>query len=203
MACECVQKIQVSKKAPDFSGVAVLPDGNIREISLREFQGKYVVLYFYPLDFTFVCPSEILALDNIVKDLSERNTVLLGCSVDSQFTHTAWRNTARENGGIGAIHHTLIADITKEIARKYNVLLEDQGIALRGLFLIDKGGILRHALINDLPLGRSSAEVIRMVDALQHFEEHGEVCPANWNKGAVAMEPTAEGVRKYLSRHHK
>lgn len=154
--------------------------------------------YFYPLDFTFVCPSEIIAFDKKVAEFKSKNVEVLGCSVDSHFTHLAWRNTAKENGGIGAISHPLISDLTKSISEKYNVLLKDQGIALRGLFLIDKAGILRHQVVNDLPIGRSVDEAMRMVDALQFFEAHGEVCPANWKKGEKAMKPSAAGVAEYL-----
>lgn len=201
MAPCCCSRTLVSKPAPTFNEMAVMPNGEIRRIQLEDYRGKYVLLYFYPLDFTFVCPSEILAFDKMTAQLKELNVELIGCSVDSPFTHLAWKNTPREKGGIGAISHPLIADITKNIARCYNVLLENEGIALRGLFLIDKEGVLRHQIVNDLPLGRSTTEALRMVQALQHNEQYGEVCPGNWTKGAPAMQPTAEGVASYLTKH--
>jgi peroxiredoxin 2/4 len=160
------------------------------------------VLFFYPLDFTFVCPSEIIAFDAALAKFQQRNTQVLGCSVDSHFTHLAWKNTPRKQGGIGPIQYPLVADLNKQIARDYGVLL-DGGIALRGLFLIDKAGVVRHALINDLPIGRSVEEALRVLDALQFHEEHGDVCPANWHKGEEAMKPTAEGVASYLAKHDK
>lgn len=177
-----------------------MPDGSFKEISLSDYKGQYVLLYFYPMDFTFVCPSEILAFDKMVDELKAKNVELIGCSVDSQFTHLAWRNTPLNSGGIGTIKHPLLSDITKMTSISYNVLLEDQGVALRGLFLIDKEGILRHQLVNDLPLGRSAEEAMRMVDALQFTEMHGEVCPAGWKRGQQGMKPTAEGVAQYLSQ---
>jgi len=174
----------VTQPAPDFEATAVMPDGSFNEkFRLSDYKGKkYVVLFFYPLDFTFVCPSEILAFDKKVKEFEERNTQVIGVSVDSHFCHWAWRNTPVEKGGIGNVQFPLVADITKQISRDYGVLF-NEAVALRGLFLIDKEGIVRHALVNDLPLGRSVDEAIRVVDALQHFEKHGEVCPANWRKG--------------------
>ena len=192
----------VTKQAPDFKAQAVMEDGSFKEVSLSDYKGQYVCLYFYPLDFTFVCPSEILAFNRKVADFKERGVQLLGVSIDSQFSHYAWRNTAVENGGIGAIDYPLIADVTKNIARDYGVLF-DESVALRGLFLIDKEGKVRHSTINDLPLGRNVDEAIRVVDALQFHEEHGEVCPANWKKGEEAMKPTAEGVASYLAKHAK
>ena len=192
---------QVTQPAPDFTATAVLPDGTFNEkFQLSDYKGKYVVLFFYPLDFTFVCPSEILAFDRKVEEFEERGCQLVGVSVDSHFTHWAWRNTPVEKGGIGNVRYPLVADITKNIARDYGVLF-DEAVALRGLFLIDKEGVLRHALVNDLPLGRSVDEAVRILDALQHTEEHGEVCPANWRQGEDAMTPTADGVAEYLSRH--
>lgn len=192
----------VTKEAPDFTAQAVMPDNSFAEVKLSDYRGKYVVLFFYPLDFTFVCPSEIIAFDKAVEKLKAKNTQLLGVSVDSHFTHLAWKNTARQDGGIGPISYPLVADLNKNISRDYGVLL-DESVALRGLFLIDKDGIIRHAVINDLPLGRSVDEAIRMVDALQFTEEHGEVCPANWHEGDEAMKPTAEGVAEYLAKHAK
>ena len=191
--------VLVGKQAPDFKAQAVMPDGSFQELSLSSMQGKYVVLFFYPLDFTFVCPSEIIAFHNQVAAFKERNVELVGVSVDSHFTHHAWRNTAPENGGIGAIDYPLVADLTKSISADYDVLLPDGSVSFRGLFLIDKSGLVRHQVVNDLPLGRNVAEALRMVDALQFFEENGEVCPANWSKGKAGMKPSAEGVASYLA----
>ena len=190
----------VTKEAPDFTAQAVMPDGTFAEFRLSSFRGKYVVLFFYPLDFTFVCPSEIIAFDHALARFKEKNTEVIGVSVDSHFTHLAWKNTPREKGGIGNVQYPLVSDLTKEIARSYGVLL-NESVALRGLFLIDKEGVIRHALINDLPLGRSVEEVVRMLDALQFTEKHGEVCPANWRDGEEGMKPTAEGVASYLAKH--
>jgi len=190
----------VTKEAPDFTAQAVMGDNSFTELKLSDYRGKYVVLFFYPLDFTFVCPSEIIAFDKAVEKFKKKNTELIGVSVDSHFTHLAWKNTARQDGGIGPINYPLVADLNKEISRDYGVLLNDS-IALRGLFLIDKEGVIRHAVINDLALGRSVDEALRMVDALQFTEKHGEVCPANWKEGDEAMKPTAEGVAEYLAKH--
>jgi len=172
----------VTKEAPDFTANAVLPDGTIEELKLSSYRGKYVVLFFYPLDFTFVCPTEIIAFDEKIAEFEKKNTQVLGVSVDSHFSHFAWRETDRKNGGIGRISYPLVSDMTKKISSDYGVLL-DEGIALRGLFLIDKNGIIRHQLVNDLPLGRSIDEALRMVDALSTFETVGEVCPANFKPG--------------------
>jgi peroxiredoxin (alkyl hydroperoxide reductase subunit C) len=191
---------QVTHPAPDFSATAVMPDDSFETLRLTDYKGKYVVLFFYPLDFTFVCPSEILAFDKKVEDFRKRNCEVIGVSVDSHFTHRAWRNTEVSKGGIGPIRYPLVADIKKEIAREYGVL-HDDSVALRGLFLIDKEGVVRHALVNDLPLGRNVDEALRMLDALQYTEEHGQVCPANWHEGEDAMQPTKEGVVDYLSKH--
>ena len=190
----------VTKEAPDFTAQAVLPDNSFAELTLSSYRGKYVLLFFYPLDFTFVCPSEIIAFDKALPEFEERNVQVIGVSVDSHFTHLAWKNTPRNEGGIGQINYPLVADLSKEIARQYGVLLGDE-VALRGLFLIDKEGIIRHALVNDLPLGRNVAEALRIVDALRFTEQHGEVCPANWREGEDAMQPTAEGVAEYLAAH--
>ena len=192
----------VTKEAPDFTAKAVLPNNEIGELTLSKLRGKYVVLFFYPLDFTFVCPSEIIAFDRALNKFKERNAEVLGVSVDSQYSHFAWKNTPREHGGIGNVQYPLVADITKEIARSYGVLI-NESVALRGLFLIDKEGIVRHALINDLPLGRNVDEALRVLDALQFTEKHGEVCPANWREGEEAMKPTADGVASYLAKHGK
>ncbi len=190
----------VTKPAPDFTAQAVMPDSTFQELRLSDFRGKYVLMFFYPLDFTFVCPSEIIAFDKKLASFTERNCAVVGVSVDSHYSHWAWRNTPRDKGGIGNVQFPIVADITKNIARSYGVL-HDDAVALRGLFLIDRQGIVRHALINDLPLGRSVDEALRMLEALQHFEQNGEVCPANWQRGAEGMKPTADGVAKYLSRH--
>lgn len=194
-------KALVTTEAPDFTAIAVMPDNTFNEkFKLSDMRGKYVLLFFYPLDFTFVCPSEIIAFDKAVEQFKEMNCEIVGVSIDSHFSHLAWKNTAINDGGIGNVQFPLVADLDKSIADDYGVLL-DMGIALRGLYLIDKEGVIRHQLINDLPLGRSVDEALRMLDALQFTEEHGDVCPANWKKGDDAMEPTAEGVAKYLSEH--
>ncbi|MFW6169142.1 MAG: peroxiredoxin [Planctomycetota bacterium] len=190
----------VTQQAPDFSSQAVLPDNSFAELKLSSYRGQYVVLFFYPLDFTFVCPSEIIAFDKAVTTFEQKNTQLIGVSVDSHFTHLAWKNTPRDKGGIGPIQYPLVSDLSKQISRDYGVLFSEE-LALRGLFLIDKEGIVRHAVVNDLPLGRNVDEVLRMVDALQFTEEHGEVCPANWREGEEAMKPSAEGVAEYLGKH--
>jgi peroxiredoxin 2/4 len=192
----------VTQAAPDFTANAVMPDNSFGSITLSALKGKYVVLFFYPLDFTFVCPSEILAFNKKVAEFKAKNCELIGVSVDSRFTHLAWKNTAIENGGIGNIQYPLVEDLNKEIAKSYGILLGGS-VALRGLFLIDTKGVVRHAVINDLPLGRNVDEAIRMVDALQFTETHGEVCPANWKQGDEAMKPTAEGVASYLAKHSK
>ncbi len=190
----------VTKPAPDFTAQAVMPDNSFAELKLSSYQGKYVVVFFYPLDFTFVCPSEIIAFDKAIGKFKAKDTEVIGVSVDSHFTHLAWKNTPRNQGGIGPIQYPLVADLDKKISASFDVLL-DAGIALRGLFLIDKKGVVRHALVNDLPLGRSVDEVLRLVDALQFHETHGDVCPANWHAGEEAMKPSAKGVAEYLAKH--
>jgi len=191
----------VTKEAPDFTAAAVMPDNTIKEdFKLSDYKGKYVVLFFYPLDFTFVCPSEIIAFNKKLEEFKNRNTEVIGVSVDSQFTHLAWKNTEVNKGGIGNVQFPLVADLSKKISADYGVLF-DEAIALRGLFLIDKEGIVRHCVINDLPLGRNIDEALRMVDALQFFEKNGEVCPANWKDGEEGMSPSPEGVAEYLSKH--
>ncbi len=192
----------VTQPAPEFKAQVVLPDNTIAEKTLSDLRGgKYAVLFFYPLDFTFVCPSEIIAFDKKLADFKKRNCEVIGVSVDSQFTHFAWKQTPPEKGGIGNIQYPLVADLTKQIARDYGVLLESAGVALRGLFLIDKTGHIRHALINDLPLGRNIEDALRVLDALQYTEKYGEVCPANWKTGEDGMKPTADGVATYLAKH--
>ncbi len=195
--------VLVGKQAPDFTAQTVMPDGSFKEVSLSDYKGKNVILFFYPLDFTFVCPSEIIAFHNHVNEFRERNTEVIGVSVDSHFTHLAWRNTTIDKGGIGDIDYPLVADITKSIAADYDVLTGDGAVAFRGLFLIDKTGLVRHQLVNDLPLGRNVAEALRMVDALTFHEENGEVCPANWAKGKQGMKPDAAGVASYLAENAK
>ena len=191
--------VLVTKEAPDFTATAVMPDNSFNEsFKLSDYRGKYVVLFFYPLDFTFVCPSELIAFDHRNGEFEKRGVQIIGCSVDSHFSHVAWRQTAVKNGGIGPVKYPLVADLTKDIARDYDVLV-DNAVALRGSFLIDKDGIVRHQVINDLPLGRNIDEMLRMVDALQFTEEHGEVCPAGWKEGDKGMAATADGVASYLA----
>jgi peroxiredoxin (alkyl hydroperoxide reductase subunit C) len=190
----------VTKEAPEFSAQAVMPDNSFQELKLSDYRGKYVVLFFYPLDFTFVCPSEIIAFNKALEEFKSKNAEVIGVSVDSHFTHWAWKNTPVEKGGIGQIQYPLVSDLNKNIARDYGVLIND-AIALRGLFLIDKDGIIRHSLVNDISLGRSIDEAIRMLDALQFTEKYGEVCPANWHEGEEAMKPTLDGVADYLAKH--
>ena len=193
----------VTQEAPDFTANAVLADNTFAPLTLSSYRGKYVVLFFYPLDFTFVCPSEIIAFDKRLADFRAKNCEVIGVSVDSRFTHFAWKNTPVEDGGIGQIQYPLVEDLTKSIARSYGVLF-GEAVALRGLFLIDTKGVVRHSVINDLPLGRSVNEALRMVDALQFVETHGDqVCPANWQEGDEAMKPTADGVASYLAKHGK
>lgn len=193
----------VTQEAPDFTAEAVLPDNTFGQLKLSAYRGKFVVLFFYPLDFTFVCPSEILAFNKRLEDFKSRNCEVIGVSVDSKFTHLAWKKTPLDDGGIGNIQYPLVQDLDKNIARAYGILF-NEAVALRGLFLIDTKGIVRHAVINDLPLGRNVGEALRMVDALQFVETHGDqVCPANWSEGDEAMKPTAEGVASYLAKHGK
>lgn len=204
----------VGKKAPAFVAPAVLNGNNIvEEFSLNQFVGeKYVVFFFYPKDFTFVCPTEIIAFQNKIDEFEKRGVAVVGCSTDSEFSHWAWLNTDKNQGGIKGVKFPIVADLTKTISMNYDVLAGDYDysetgeavfngapVAYRGLFLIDKNGVVRHQLINDMPLGRSVDEALRMVDALKHFEEYGEVCPANWKEGDEAMKATAEGVASYLS----
>ncbi len=191
----------IGKTAPDFTAQAVLPDNSIKpDFKLSDLRGKYVVLFFYPLDFTFVCPTEILEFNAKLPEFRKRGVEVVGVSVDSQYSHLAWKNTPVNQGGIGNIQFPLVADLNKTIAASYDVLLEG-GVALRGAFLIDKDGVVRHAVINDLGLGRNIDEALRVLDALQFFEKHGEVCPANWKHGDEAMKPTRDGVASYLSAH--
>jgi len=191
----------VTKPAPDFKAQTVMPDNSFAEKSLSDLRGnKYAVVFFYPLDFTFVCPSEIIAFDKKLDEFKKRDCEVIGISVDSHFTHLAWKMTPPDKGGIGQVKFPLVADLKKQIAEAYGVLF-DGAVALRGLFLIDKAGVVRHALINDLPLGRNVDEALRILDALQFTEKHGEVCPANWRQGEDGMKPTADGVASYLAKH--
>lgn len=192
--------VLVTKEAPNFKATAVLPNNTFGEIDLKDYRGKYVVLFFYPLDFTFVCPTEIIEFNRKLEEFKKRNVEVLGVSTDSEFSHLAWKNTAEKDGGIGNIQYPLIADSKKSISSDYDVLF-DESIALRGLFLIDKEGIVRHQVVNDLPLGRNVVEAIRLVDALQHTEKYGEVCPVGWKPGDDAMTPTGDGVADYLGKH--
>jgi len=191
----------VTKEAPDFTATAVMGDNSFNDgFKLSDLRGKYALVFFYPLDFTFVCPSEIIAFDKAYEKFQAKNCEVVGVSIDSHFSHFAWKNTPVNEGGIGQVKFPLVADLTKQVSRDFGVLFND-AIALRGLFLIDKDGVVRHAVVNDLPLGRNVDEALRMLDALQFTEEHGEVCPANWNAGDDAMKPTAEGVAEYLSKN--
>lgn len=188
----------VGKTAPYFSAKAVHKGKIVEEFSLRDFFGQYVVFFFYPLDFTFVCPTELHAFQEKLGEFEKREAVLVGCSVDSCYTHKAWLTTPKALGGIQGIEYPLISDLTKHIARTYHVLKEDEGIAYRGLFIIDRQGIIRHQLINDLPIGRSVEEVLRLLDAIIFHEKNGEVCPANWRVGEKGMKPTEEGLNVYF-----
>ncbi len=203
MGTECCDLARVQGDAPDFCAQAVMPDGSFKEVKLSDYKGKYVVLFFYPLDFTFVCPTEIIAFSDRVKEFESRGAQVLGVSVDSHFSHLAWRNTPQTEGGIGDIQYPLVADLDKCISKCYGVLLEKPGIALRGLFVIDDKGKIRHITINDLPLGRNVDEALRLIDAVQYFEKNGEVCPANWKPGEEGMKPSNEGLKDYAGSHYK
>ncbi|MGH8349220.1 MAG: peroxiredoxin [Pseudomonas sp.] len=194
--------VLVGKQAPDFTVPAVLGNGEIVDsFTLSSaIKGKYGLVFFYPLDFTFVCPSELIALDNRMSEFKARNVEVVAVSIDSHFTHNAWRNTPVNNGGIGEVRYTMAADIKQEIMKAYDVQSAD-GVAFRGAFLIDDKGVVRSQIINDLPLGRNMEELLRLVDALQVHEEHGEVCPANWKKGDKGMNASPEGVAAYLTEH--
>jgi len=196
--------VLVGKKAPDFTANAVMGNNEIKEITLSKvIKDSYAVLFFYPLDFTFVCPSELLAFDHRLAEFEKRGVRVIGVSIDSQFTHLAWKNTAIDNGGIGQVKYPLVADIKHEICRAYDVEFAAAGVAFRGSFLIDRAGLVRHQVVNDLPLGRNIDEMLRMVDALQFTEKHGEVCPAGWTQGQEGMQATPTGVAKYLAAHHQ
>ncbi|HGM5931329.1 TPA: peroxiredoxin [Pseudomonas aeruginosa] len=193
--------VLVNKQAPDFTAAAVLGDGSIVDaFQLSSLRGKYVVLFFWPLDFTFVCPSEIIAHNNRMDKFRELGVEVVGVSIDSQLTHHAWRSTPVEKGGIGAVEFTMVADVKHEITRAYGIEHED-GVALRASFLIDRAGVVQHQVVNNLPLGREVDEMVRLVEALQFTEEHGEVCPAGWRKGQKGMKASAEGVASYLAEN--
>lgn len=193
--------VLVTQQAPDFKAQAVMPDGQFQQVSLSDYRGKYVLLFFWPLDFTFVCPTEIIAFSDRASDFEALDVQILGVSTDSHFTHLAWTNTPRDQGGIGKTSYPLIADMNKQVSRDYDVLLED-GVALRGLFLIDKEGTVRHEVVNDLPLGRNVDEALRMVKALQYFEKNGEVCPANWNEGSRTIKPDVDQSKEFFSAEY-
>lgn len=195
--------VLVTRQAPDFTSSAVLGNGEIVDNFnfKKHVEGKAAVIFFYPLDFTFVCPSELIAFDHRYEEFKKRGIEVVGVSIDSEFTHNAWRNTPTENGGIGPVKYALAADIKHEIARAYGIEHPVEGVALRASFLIDKDGIVRHQIVNDLPLGRNIDEMLRMVDALQFHEEHGDVCPAQWEKGKEGMENSPDGVAKYLKQN--
>ncbi len=191
--------VLVGKTAPDFKAAAVVNGSQIVEdFKLSDYKGKYVVLFFYPLDFTFVCPTELHAFQDKLAEFEKRNVQVIGVSIDSQFSHFAWLNTQKKMGGIEGVKYPLVADLNKSISEAYDVLVEGAGIAYRGLFLIDRDGTVRHQVVNDLPLGRNIDEAIRMVDALKFFEENGEVCPANWVEGEKTMKPDQEGLEEYF-----
>lgn len=193
--------VLVQQPAPDFQAQAVMPDKEFKQIRLSDYKGRYVLAFFWPLDFTFVCPTEIIAFSERHDEFAELGVQILGISIDSHYTHLAWRNQPRTEGGLGDIAYPMVSDLSKEISKAYDVLLPG-GIALRGLFLIDKGGIVRHQVVNDLPLGRSVDEALRMVKALQHFEVNGEVCPANWREGSRTIKANPEGSKKFFAAEY-
>lgn len=193
--------VLVQQPAPEFKVDAVLADGSFGSVNLSDYRGKYVLLFFYPFDFTFVCPTEIIAFSDRNADFEKLGVQVLGASIDSKFVHLAWRNTPRTQGGIGPVNYPLLADVNKEIARSYGILLPG-GMALRGLFLIDKNGVVRHQVVNDLPLGRSVDEALRMVKALQFFEQHGEVCPADWKEGARTIKPSVDASKTFFQAEY-
>ena len=194
--------VLVGREAPDFTSAAVMPDGTIKDdFKLTSLRGKYVVLFFWPLDFTFVCPTEIIAHDHRVMQFKDSNVEVVGVSIDSQFTHYAWREMATEKGGIGQVRFPIVADVMHEITQAYGIEHPEAGVALRASFLIDKNGMVQHQVVNNLPLGRNVDEMIRMVDALQFHEDHGEVCPAGWTKEKQGMKASSTGVAEYLASH--
>jgi len=195
------QKLTVGKDAPDFTSAALMPDGTFKDLKPSSLRGKYVILLFYPQDWTFVCPTEIIAFSERAAELKAMNCVVIGISVDSKYCHLAWTQVERKKGGLGKIEIPLVEDVTKSISRDYGVLIEDQGVALRGLFVIDPKGKVRSALINDLGIGRSVPEAIRLVQAIHFNDTHGEVCPANWEPGRDSMKSTVDGSREYFVKH--
>jgi alkyl hydroperoxide reductase subunit AhpC len=192
---------QIQKPAPDFKGTAVV-NGQFKEIQLSDYKGKYLVLFFYPLDFTFVCPTEIVAFSDRIEDFRSIGCEIVGVSTDSHFSHLAWLNTPRKEGGLGGLKYPLLADKSMKVGRDYGVLLEDAGVTLRGLFIIDRNQTLRQITVNDLPVGRSVDETLRLVQAFQFTDEHGEVCPANWNPKTnnATMVPDPEKSKKYFNQ---
>lgn len=191
----------IQNEAPGFEAEAIYPDGTIQPVNLYDYRGKYLVLFFYPMDFTFVCPTEIVAFSERIAEFHQRGAEVLGVSVDSVYSHFAWRNMPRRGGGIGEITFPLVSDLDKAISRSYGVLLEKPSVALRGTFLIDQKGIVRSAMVNDLPLGRNIDEILRLLDALHQVEQYGEVCPANWHVGEDAMKATPESLKVYAQAH--
>lgn len=191
--------LQPQMNAPLFKAPAVV-NRQFKDVSLADYKGKNVVLFFYPLDFTFVCPTEILAFSDRIEEFRKRGTEVIGVSTDSKFSHLAWINAKREDGGLDGLHYPLVSDFTKQISRDYGVLLENEGVAFRGLFLIDKNGVIQHMVVNNLPLGRSVDETLRMIDALTHFEQHGEVCPADWKPGKATIVPDTEKAKAYFKQ---
>jgi peroxiredoxin (alkyl hydroperoxide reductase subunit C) len=193
--------VLVAKQAPNFTAPAAMPDGTIKEdFKLSDYRGQYVVLFFWPLDFTFVCPTEIIAHHHRLDQFKERQTQVIGVSIDSQYTHFAWRNASIDDGGVGPVKFPMVADVKHEITRAYGIEHPD-GVALRASFLIDKNGVVQHQVVNNLPIGRNVDEMLRVVDALQFTEQYGEVCPVGWRRGEAGMKPTPEGVAEYLSKH--
>ena len=191
--------VLVGKQAPDFSATAVEKDQIIENFTLSQFKGQYVVLFFYPLDFTFVCPTELHAFSERLDEFQNRNVKVIGVSIDSHFSHLAWLSTPKSKGGIQGVAYPIVSDLNKSISGDYDVLVEGTGIAYRGLFLLDKDHVVRHQVVNDLPLGRNVSETLRMIDALQFTEKHGEVCPANWNQGDKSMKPTQDGLEDFFN----
>lgn len=190
----------VGKKAPYFEAEAAIGT-DFKTLTLNDFKGKYLCLFFYPLDFTFVCPTELHAFNEKYEEFKKRNCELVGCSIDSKFSHNAWLKTSRATGGIEGVKYPILADIHKTIARSYGTLFEDAGVAFRGLFLIDKDGVVQSVTVNNLPLGRNVEEALRVLDAMQYHEEHGEVCPANWKKGEGGMKANTEGLKNWFGKH--
>ena len=190
--------VLVGKQAPDFNATAVKKNQILENFTLSQFKGQYVVLFFYPLDFTFVCPTELHAFSDKLEEFEKRNVKVIGVSIDSHFSHLAWLNTPKSKGGIQGVAYPIVSDLNKSISKDYDVLVDGAGIAYRGLFLLDKDHVVRHQVVNDLPLGRNVSETLRMVDALQFTEKYGEVCPANWNQGDKSMKPTQDGLEEFF-----